>query len=192
MTTTLRKVIESIDFNNKQLESSPDLNGLANLFNIYNFTWTDDTQLKAYFIKVHYCTDTYVGIRAYFLNGEFVALSNQIGRKYNEDFGFVNKECAEKVKKYILSLIEEDDNSEYDILEDLDEEIPNTYTIEYNTQIIHKYAIYEGKKVEIIKTNFEKEGINSPNYFHSVIIKINNEEKLVNCKDLDFEFNTLT
>lgn len=43
--------------------------------------------------------------------------------------------------------------------------------IEYNTQILHEKALYNDEYVDIIKTNFQKEGSESPNYFHSVIKK---------------------
>lgn len=188
--TTFRKIISEIDFSNKKLKSDPDWENLSSIFNI-NLDWSDDTRLKSYYIKIHYCTDSYVGIKAYFLDDEFIALSNQIGRKYPEEFDFVSTEIAEKVKDYLLSLLEPEEHSaNVSVIDYLDEEIPNTYKIEYNTQILQKKAIYKGERVDIIKTDFENEGIKSPNYFHSVLIKKGNEEILVNCKDLDFEYNS--
>lgn len=188
--TTFRKIISEIDFSNKKLKSDPDWENLSSIFNI-NLDWSDDTRLKSYYIKIHYCTDSYVGIKAYFLDDEFIALSNQIGRKYPEEFDFVSTEIAEKVKDYLLTLLEPEEHSaNVSVIDYLDEEIPNTYKIEYNTQILQKKAIYKGERVDIIKTDFENEGIKSPNYFHSVLIKKGNEEILVNCKDLDFEYNS--
>lgn len=189
--TTFRKIISEIDFSNKKLESDPAWTNLSSIFNI-TLDWSDDTRLKSYYIKIHYCTDSYVGMKAYFLDGEFVAISNQVGRKWDEEFSFVSKEIAEKVRNYLLTLLEPEDYSpNIDIIESLDEEIPNTYKIEYNTQILHKKALYNDEYVDIIKTNFENEGMKSPNYFHSVIIKKGNEKFLVDCRDLDFEFNTI-
>jgi hypothetical protein len=190
--TTLRKLISEIDFTNKKLEDCPDWTNLSSEFNI-NLDWSDDTRLKSYFIKVHHCTDSFVGIKAYFLDGEFVAVSNQNGRKWPEEFEFVSTEIAEKVKNYLVSLLDPEEYAIHvDIISCLDEDIPNTYKIEYNTQILHKKALYNGEYVDIIKTNFESEGIHSPNYFHSVEIKTSNNEKLlVKCTDLDFEYNTI-
>lgn len=191
MKTTLRNLISEIDFNNEILHSQVDWEELSSVFNIYNLSWSDDTRLKAYYIKTWYCTDSWVGIRAYFLDDEFVAISYQSGRKSNEDFGFVSNELALKTKVYLQSLVEEDE-FKIDILECLDAEIPNTYKIEYNSQILHKSALLQGEKVEIVKTNYESEGIHSPNYFHTVEVKLpNGDKKEVSCKELDFKFNTL-
>jgi hypothetical protein len=189
--TTFRKLIGEIDFNNTKLKITPDWEGLGRVFDLFNFIDSDDERLTAYFIKVHYCTDSYVGIRAYFLDGEFVALSHQVGRKYHEDFGFVSQEIAIKVKDYLRSLIN-DDATEYELLEGLDAEIKDTYKIEYNSQIMHKTALFDGESVEIIKTNYDSEGIDSPDYFHSVLIKKpNGVEEKVDCRDLEFKFNSL-
>lgn len=189
--TTFRELINNIDFSNKKLESSPDWENLSTIFNI-DLDWSDDTRLKSYFIRIHYCTDSYVGIKAYFLDNEFVALSTKYGRKYSEEFEFVSIDVAEKVKKYLLSLLVPDDYpTNVKIINYLDDTIPNTYKIEYNSQILHKTALYYGEYVDIIKTNFNDKGINSPDYFHSVIVKKGNEEILVNCGDLDFEYNTI-
>jgi hypothetical protein len=191
MKTTFRKIISEIDFSNKKLKSDPNWENLSSIFNI-DLDWSDDTRLKSYYIKIHYCTDSYVGIKAYFLDDEFVALSNQVGRKYSEEFDFVSIETAEKVKNYLLTLLEPEEYSvKIDIIDYLDEEIPSTYKIEYNTQILHKKALYNDEYVDIIKTNFQKEGSESPNYFHSVLIKKGNDEIMVDCRDLDFEFNTI-
>lgn len=189
--TTFRELINNIDFSNKKLESSPDWENLSTIFNI-DLDWSDDTRLKSYFIRIHYCTDSYVGIKAYFLDNEFVALSTKYGRKYSEEFEFVSIDVAEKVKNYLLSLLVPDDYpTNVKIINYLDDTIPNTYKIEYNSQILHKTALYHGEYVDIIKTNFNDKGINSPDYFHSVIVKKGNDEILVNCGDLDFEYNTI-
>ena len=191
--TTLNSLIQSIDFNNKQLESSPNWEDLSSIFGIYDLSWSDDTRLKAYFIKTWYCTDSWVGTRAYFLDGVFVALSNQPGRKSDEKFKFVNKESASKVEKYLYSLIIEDKvENDIDILEELNEEIPSTYKIKYNIQILHKYALLNNEKVKILKKDYESEGIFSPNYFYTVKIKHNNGKiEEIDIKELDFEYNTL-
>jgi hypothetical protein len=122
--TTLRKIISGIDFTNKKLEDYPDWTNLSSVFNI-NLDWSDDTRLKSYFIKVHLCTDSFVGIKAYFLDGEFVAVSNRNSRKCPEEFEFISTEIAEKMKNYLVSLLEPEEYS-VDIISCLDEDIPNT------------------------------------------------------------------
>jgi len=188
--TTLRKLISEVKFTN-QTESSPDWETLSNIFSIWNLSYSNDDRLKAYFIKKWYCTDSYVGLRTYFLDGEFVAISGQSSRKSDEEFTFMSKECAEKVRLYLISLVHEEKEIHVDILDEdeLDEEIPGTFKIQYNTQIIDKTALLNGQRVDIIRTryDFNKE---PDKYFHCVEIKKENGDKEeVNVQDLDFEYN---
>jgi hypothetical protein len=89
MKTTLRKLISEIDFNKSSVQDTPNWEDLSKIFNLELY-WSEDTRLKCYFIKKWYCTDSFVGLRAYFLDDEFVATSYQQGRKFNEDFTFVS------------------------------------------------------------------------------------------------------
>ena len=188
MKTTLRKLISEIDFNKQSVQNTPNWEDLSNIFNIYDLYWSDDTRLKCYFIKKWYCTDSYVGLRAYFLDDEFVATSYQQGRKFNEDFTFVSKEKAEKVRNYLISLIEPEGIDVEIFKEELDEEIPSTYKIVYNSQILHKTALYNGERVDIIKTTYDWREIDK--YFHTVEIKDKNNKKFeVHVNELDFEYN---
>lgn len=182
MKTTGRKIISEIDFNNKQLESTPDWGGLANEFDIYHLNYSEDPRLKAYHLQVWYCTDSWVGTRAYFLDGEFVATSYQKGRKYDEEFEFVSIEVAEKVRDYLLSLLKGQTELNVSIMDDLDEEIEDTYKIEFNEQILHSHAFYKGEKVKILN----KRGKNN-----EVEIEQSGVPKKVNCRELDFAFNKL-
>lgn len=193
--TTLRELIKNINFDNKQMETHTDWEELSKVFDIYDLYWSDDIRLRAFFIETWCYTDSWVGMRAYFLDGEFVAISTQTGRKSDEDFGFTSKPAAEKVESYLRSLVKENrEDPVYDILGDseLDKEISSTYKIKYNTQIIHKTALLNGERVKITKRNYQSEGIKSPNYFHTVEIEHDNGEKEeIDCRALDFEYNTL-
>ena len=190
MKTTLRKLISEIDFNNKKIQCSPDWEELSSIFNINNLYYSEDERLKVYFIKKWYCTDSYVGLRAYFLNGVFVATSYQVGRKADEDFSFVSKALALELKNYLLEIsVNEEIEPNYDIIDesDLDEEIPNTYKIEFNTQILHKTALLNGERVEILKTRYNW---GDDRYFHTVEIKnAKSKKEEINCQELDFEYN---
>ena len=190
MKTTLRKLISEIDFNNKFIQDTPNWEELSDIFGINNLYYSEDERLKVYFIKKWYCTDSYVGLRAYFLNGVFVATSYQSGRKSSEDFCFVSKALALDLKNYLFEIsIKEEIEPNYDIIDDsdLDEEIPNTYKIEYNTQILHKTALLNGERVEILKTSYNW-GDNR--YFHTVEIKnAKGNKQEIDCRELDFEYN---
>ncbi len=187
MTTTLRKLISEID---KTKETDVNWEKLANIFNLYNLYYSDDARLKCYFIKKWLCTDTHVGIRCYYLNDEPICISTQTARKDTENFTFFSKQSAIKLKNYLESLIVLEEDYNLDIIEDsfLDEEIPSTYKIEYNSQILHKLAFLNGEKVDIIKTIYPWD--DKENYFHTVKIKLpNGKHKEIDCRELDFEYN---
>ena len=189
MKTTLRELVKNINKSDKRLECNPDFEGLANSLDIYDFYYSEDIRLKAYFIKVWYCTDSWVGIRAYFLDDEFIAISEQKGRKCDERFEFVSVELAKKVRDYIFELknVEEFSPS---IIKILDEEIEDdTYSIEFAEQIIHKSAYLNGEKVKIVKCRWPGR-LGSEN-FHKVEILHNGENKTVDCRNLRFKFNNL-
>lgn len=188
MKTTLRKLISEID---KSKEDHIDWEVLSNIFDIHDLYYSEDTRLKCYFIKKWYCTDSFVGIRAYFLDDEFICLSNQTGRKMKQEFSFVSRESALKLKDYLESLIEDEEpNYRFDIIDQtsLDEEIPSTYKIEYNSEILHKQAFLNNEKVDIVKTSYPWE--EKDKYFHTVKVKLpNGKTKEIDCRKLDFEYN---
>jgi regulator of replication initiation timing len=184
---TLSDIVSNINFNDKNIESDIGWEYLMNQLNIESYTyWFEQERLKAYFIEKWYCTDSHVGLRAYFLDNKFVALSSQSGRKMDEDFRFVSKEDALNLKKYIESLIGENEEFKVEIL-DLKQELDEFYSITYNSQILHKYAYYLGNEVEIIKNNYQSAGVMSDNYFFAVEVKFEDGRKeLVDCRDLLF------
>jgi hypothetical protein len=153
-------IINSIDLNDKNLQCEPDWNNICSALDLFsNSSYFEDSRLKAYHIITWYCTDSYVGSRAYFLDNEFVAISEQTGRKYDEEFRFVSKEAADKVRNYILSMQEYREPS----LLDVNEETSDYYSIGYPTQLLiqfHKYGVYkDGRKVEITSSgrrNYER------------------------------------
>lgn len=191
MKTTLREIINNIDKSeNSKQETYVSWESLSREFNIDNLNWSDDKRLKAYFFKKWYCTDSYVGNRAYFLDGELVALSSQIGRKCSEDFTFISKETSDKLRNYLLSLTGEDAYIlSYIEEEDFDIEIDDTFKIEYNSQILTKTALLDGEQVEILNTCYSYKEY-PDKHFHTVEIKKENGEVLeIDCRELDFEYN---
>jgi|GEM_PF-1756746 len=185
---TLEKIIESINFEDKRIQSDPNWGELANHFDIFDLGWSDDTRLKAYHVKTWLCTDSWVGWEAYFLDNEFVYLSSQNARKSDVDFEFVSKEAGIKVRDYLLSLTSNERENYIPIL-DLKQEFPEKYKIEYNSQILHRTAWFGAEKVKIKKTRYAYDSVH---YFHTVEIENEKGEVLeVDCRDLEFEYNTL-
>lgn len=96
-----------------------------NLFGYYScLKDVDDEQnfpLKCYWLKTWLCTDTWVGYKAYFLNDEPVAISEQLGRKDYETFSWMSKKSYDDVVKFLKSL-----------------EVEDEYTFNHNTLISDK------------------------------------------------------
>lgn len=110
-------------------------------------------RFSAYWVAPHYCTDSWVGERIYFFDGEPVAYSTQKGRKCNEEFYWLSEAAANKVYRYGIEIMASQmpTVSYYSA----DEDLGNSYKIEYISQVLDwRYARYHGKpisNVEIIK-----------------------------------------
>ena len=179
------EIIKNLDRTNKDLvENSPNWPDISNVLGV-QLDWSEDKRLKSYYVAPHYCTDSYVGMRAYFLDDEFIAISNQEGRKCDEYFEFVSKEVMVKTRNYLLSLIEP--NYFDPPLIDTEKDIGSTYDVEYSSQLLlqfHRFAIYKstGEKVEII---------GATNDYSKNLIKIKFEDgrtKIDNVRNLGFEY----
>ncbi len=175
---------------NRIVLSASELAKHVNL-NEYDFEWKNQDRLVGYFLSTWYCTDSSVGIRVYFLDDQPVAISSQWGRKMGEDMEWLSKETYYKVKAYVESFRiskEEDDNIE---LSDPDQEIGESYKIEFNGQLYSfqwKIPKLNGESVEIIE--LVKEENSTANYVaQRVKIKNrDNKEEVVNIRQLDFPY----
>lgn len=86
------------------------------------------------FVRVHYCTDTWVGLRVYVFDKEVVAFSAQPGRKSDLKFSWVSREAYNKVKSFCESFAEpQEDNI---LVIDDGVEIGEGYRIEFSGQLI--------------------------------------------------------
>ena len=94
----------------------------------YSFDWKEDVwdlfaeRVKAVPIYTWYCTDTTVGIFAFFLDSELVCLSFQAGRKLDENFYWLSKEAAKSVSDFIETLKDENTDIWISLLSDFSEE----------------------------------------------------------------------
>lgn len=188
---TIRQLVEGIDLD-KQTGYEADLNKIAEEFDI-NYYFNERTdRLKYYYTKVWLCTDTWVGERAYFLDGEFVMYSYQQARKSSEYFTFVSAETRAMVKEYIMSLIAvEDGVVDTGIYLNLDEEISNRFQVGYNSNILNKVGWYKDKLVTIRSTQFPYKQGESDDYFYSVMIDLDGKLLKVSVKDLWFNYNQI-
>jgi hypothetical protein len=63
-----------------------------------------DERMKSIPVNEWMCTDTMVGVHAYYFDGRFVALSFQPARKSDTVFCWASKEDAQQVKNFIRTL----------------------------------------------------------------------------------------
>lgn len=184
--TTLRDIVAGVDFSNSRMKAYVDSTEFGELFGLDIYQDLDD-RLVGYYINPHYCTDTWVGTVAYFLDREFVAISTRIGRKYDPDYKFVSLEASHKVKEYLLQFVLRNDPT-IDIIADLDTPQSEYYQIEFSSQILHKSAIYKGEIVRILNKN-------SPyNYYKDDYVDIelpDSTQIRVKCLDLFFPYNSI-
>ncbi len=176
---------------NKIVLSASDF---ANQFNWseYDFGYAEQDRLVGYFLSLWYCTDSYVGIRVYYLDNEPIAISSQWGRKCSENFEWVSKEAYLKVREYVKSFMIENKNEENITLTDLDQDLGNTYKIEFNGQLFShqwKIPLLNGNPVEIIELVKEKEGSIESHIAQRVKIKhAAGATEIISIRHLDFPY----
>lgn len=181
---TLREIATNID-KSKENEDYVNINSLCEDLNIDFYDWIEQERIKSYWVTNWLCTDSWVGLKMYFLDGEPVCVGFQSGRKSDERFYWFDEECSKKTRNYILSIIpKEEFNCNYC---SLNEDIGNTYKISFNSQVLNwEYALYNGKPFKMIERILE-----TPNYGidTNVKIDIDGEEKIVSINDIDFKFH---
>lgn len=139
----------------------------------------DNIRLKCYWAANHCCTDTYVGIRLYFLDDQFVALSTQAGRKCDEHIEWKDKSSAMNVLSYIRSIDDPEEIQEFNSM-DLEEEMGDGYPIGYTGQMLVKEVLYNGELVTVIKDKSE-----CYTNFHNIVIRTGaGEEKTIDVRDI--------
>lgn len=121
---------------------------LAVALDIHTYDYPEDfmDRVKCYWLTNWLCTDTWVGMQVYYMDGEPVALTKQTGRKNGIRVFFTSAAAAEKVRAYLLTAIQ----TPYDLINE-DEVISDTYSVNWNSQLLTKNGVYNGVPVEIIK-----------------------------------------
>jgi hypothetical protein len=118
-------------------------------------------------------------------------LSNQSGRKNNEEFEFASQEAYDKLEKFLIQFRFTQDKEELPKL-DLNQEISELYDISFNGQLLssfHEYGIHieTGEKIEIdYEWKYMKYMYSySPETWQK--IKDKNSDRIFEIKDLKFE-----
>ena len=128
----------------------------------------DNPRLRSYWIANHYCTDTYVGLRAYFFDDELACITIQKGRKCNEMFEWASVDMQHRVREYIISLDTDTFEATNDLI-DMEEDLGTGYSITYAGQSLKKEVLLNGELVTIIK---DRERDDDGKYnFHTITVR---------------------
>lgn len=114
---------------------------------------SDKIERKLFRIRLTtwYCTDLWVGVSVILLGDVPICICNQIGRKWDEEYKWINKELYLETKIIVEKAKYPEAEREIESL-DLNEEFGNSYQIEFASQLIfdfHTSAIFNGEKVSI-------------------------------------------
>lgn len=145
-------------------------------------------RLVAYWVAPHYCTDSIVGERMYFFDGEPVAYSVQSGRKSSEEFYWISKDAATKVYRYGIEIMA----SRMPAVSycSTKEDYGDSYKIEFISDVLDwSYARYHGQpisNVEIIKDKADYYAIWGKVKFATP----DGEVHMVSVNELDFLYHT--
>ena len=184
----LIEIANKIDRTEKN-ESYINMNRIGEVLNLELY-YAKQNRLKAYWVGGWCCTDTWVGYRMYFLDGQPVCYSEQRGRKCDEKFFWFSRELALKTRDYLLSLMEKDEDFlKFDIV-DINKDIEDGYYLDFNDQVIFKNrATLNGEKVEILEYIEDEK-------WKYVCEKcrvqfMNGEEEIVGMNELKFKYNLI-
>ena len=186
---TLKQLIEKASQLPKKEYELWDENLLSTLgLDIIHNNYEKPVSLSTNHLKQWYCTDTWVGIDVIYLNNHPVAVTNQIGRKWDVNIYFLSEEAKNSVKDYLISLYNNQEEGYVDYLteDDLNEEMGDYFKIEYASEVLYKTAWLNGEQVEITQ---KPRNLNDNINFHTVAIKHKDGvEEWVDVRELDFEY----
>lgn len=134
----LSELIKNIDKSEKN-SNSPNIDHYANELGVINNSWFGEAEkIQVFWLWKCYDTDSYVGIEAIYLENEFIGLNTTTGRKNGDgDLEFFSKDASIKLRDYILSLSQDDEEDEVSII-DMAEEMGEGVPISYSSELLTK------------------------------------------------------
>lgn len=106
-----------------------------------------DDAVKSYWLSKHCCTDTWVGDAAVYLNNKLVAMTSQDARKSDYNIYYLNKECADEMRNFIISLLDEPSMPYQTLGDDMFNDLPEFTSYDYTDQIVDMTGFYNSKPV---------------------------------------------
>lgn len=151
----------------------------------FGFDYIDESKnnrLTSFWYRKWLCMDTWVGSQAYFFDNELVAISDQIGRKYDPEYKWVSKQAFHKVKSYVETLCLHD-QTHINVLtdEDLNKECDLGYRLEYSSQLLTNLVLYKGSVVVVVEKYDLSRDIDK---WNKVKIKCDGKEFVVDMQEI--------
>lgn len=102
----LIKAQAMVDANSSTQIHGADIQMFGSQFGLCpNWSLEFSDRMKQHYVTVWRCTDTWVGLSVYALDGKIVAVSTQTGRKNYEVMDFVSKEACELVFDIVVAQV---------------------------------------------------------------------------------------
>lgn len=187
----MRELFDRIDRSGAN-RTDPDIELWARQFEI-TVPWGSDAdeklckRMRGYWAVKWYCTDTWVGMVLYFLDGEPLAMAIQTARKNSVDVSFVSKEMAFKLRDLLYELCRESTPDDSLDIIDMDEEVGETYTVNYGSQLLVSDGLYNDKPAKVIKTF---DGYDQIDAWRSVVVKTEQGEQTINMDEFHIPYPT--
>ena len=188
---TIKEIVKNIDIsnNNDQWIDFETVGQDLNLSweEIEDIDGNKNNLFRSEYISCHMCTDTFVGLEAFFLEGELVCLTHQSARKSEKQVvGWVSKDLAEKTKEYLKSLSTKVEKGlDIEIL-DLKEDLGVGYKVQYSNELMHRNVNYENELHKVISSPSKDQ--HGEYNFHEIVIERDGKEKRVDVRDLEVPY----
>jgi hypothetical protein len=163
-------------------------------FGIHDYVNLHDNGFTEAYIKVWYCTDTWVGLKVILLNSEPICISSQNCRKGDMYYEWLNEEKFLRTKKFVESLIDEPDkiNTTY---ANLEEDFDCCYSVAYTDQLMenfHSKAIHNDKNVTLDWVKIRQEIQNDRNTENVWVFSEEGQASVcLDISELKFPINTI-
>lgn len=105
-----------------------------------------EDRLKQYWLVKWYCSDTWVGTTAIFLDGELVGMTRQVARKSDTDLDWISREAATKVWEWLKPKM-----AKISGYVNPDEDIDERYSVSYVSQILQDDGFYEDQPATLVR-----------------------------------------
>lgn len=96
------------------------------------------------------CTDTTVGYHVIYLHGEPVCLSTKEARKASTNFSWFSEDAYWRVRRLIHELAHAQAPKPMIDTVKLEALVPAEYSVEYSSQLIYDWVLYEGERCEVV------------------------------------------